>query len=200
VEEIKNKVALIEDTIRSLPQGKKFDRPAAVILLAPPGAGKFELAEKISHQFGFVHLQADKIQSLLAPKAGFFDNLDHVTDFALEVMIELVGRGCSPVLDRNVNKKGYREKFKLDIEAAGGELIELVIECPDEVNLKNISADNVDIQIGERPGHILDQDYYLYKKSLVEPPIGEVRYHIPCQYNEIDWERLVNFFKLKLGS
>lgn len=198
MEDIKNKPALIEDTIRSLPQGKEFGKPAAVIILAPPGAGKFELAEKIAKQFGFVHLQADKIQSLLAPRAGFFENLDHVTDFALDVMIELVKQGYSPVLDRNVNKKGYREKFKLDVEAAGGELIEVVIECPDEVNLKNISADNVDIQVGERAGHILDRDYYLYKKSLVEPPIGEVRYHIPCQYSEIDWERLVNFFKLKL--
>lgn len=198
MEDIKNKPALIEDTIRSLPQGKEFGKPAAVIILAPPGAGKFELAEKIAKQFGFVHIQADKIQSLLAPRAGFFENLDHVTDFALDVMIELVKQGYSPVLDRNVNKKGYREKFKLDVEAAGGELIEVVIECPDEVNLKNISADNVDIQVGERAGHILDRDYYLYKKSLVEPPIGEVRYHIPCQYNEIDWERLVNFFKLKL--
>lgn len=198
--EIPNRDALIADIIRTLPKGKNHPKPVAVILLAPPGAGKFELAERLSQELGFVHVEVDKIKSLLAPKSNIFENTDQVIELALDVMITLVSLGKSAVLDRNVNRKGYREKFKLDIENAGGEMVEVEIECPDDTALANISKDNLDVTVGEREGHILDREFFEFKKNQVEPPIGENRYKISCQYTKEDWQRLLNFLNLKLTS
>src|SRR5438105_2735906 len=125
MEQIANRQTLVADTIRTLKPGKKYARSIGVILLAPPGAGKWELATKLEQELGLVHIQVDALQHYLAPKIGFFDNANHVADFALEVMVELAGQGYSSVIDRNINKKGFREKFRLDLEAAGATLVEI---------------------------------------------------------------------------
>lgn len=200
MEQILNRDALIADVIRTLPRGKNYPRPVAVILLAPPGAGKFELAERLAEELGFVHIKVDQLKALLAPRADIFAPIDEVVDLALQVMVSLTSLGYSSVLDRNVNRKGYREKLKLDVENAGGGMVEIEIECPDEVALSGIEKDNLDITIGEREGHILDREFFEFKKNQVEPPIGENRYKISCQYAEEDWQRLLNFLHLKLTS
>lgn len=198
--EITNQTALIKDTIRTLKLGKIHPRAVAVILLAPPGAGKYELADRLEQELGLTHVKVDDLKHFLAPKSGVLDDLDFVTDFALAVMVELTRMGYSSVLDRNVNRKGYREKFKLDIKAVGGELVEIVINCPDDVAFGNIKADNSEFVGGEKEGNILDRSYWEFKKSQVEPPIGENRYELSCQYSPEDWQRLQGFLKLKLTS
>lgn len=200
MEPIANRDALLKDTVRILRRQRKFPRVVAVILLGSPGSGKFEIAERLDQELGLTHIPADKLLEFLAPRANLFDDLDRVTEFALEVMVDLGRDGYSSVLDRNVARKGYREKFKLDIEAVGGQLVEVEVICPDDVAFGNIVRDNHDIAIGERTGQILDRDYWLFKKSQVEPPIGENRYSLSCQYKEEDWERFLNFLKLKLTS
>ena len=195
-----NEDAIIKDTIRTLKLEKKFPKAVAVILLAPPGAGKYELADRLERELGITHLKVDEIKHYLAPRSGVFDSLDHVTEFALQVMTELVKSGYACVLDRNVNRKGYREKFKLDIEAAGGELVEVEIVCPDDVAFAGVRQDNSEYIGGEREGNILDRPLWEFKKSQVEPPIGENRYQISCQYTGQDWQRFTNFLKLKLTS
>lgn len=191
---------LLEDSIRTLRLEKKFDRPLGIVLLSPPGAGKWELADRLARERGFVHIEVDKLQHFLAPKAKFFDDLSHVESFALDLMVELASRGYSPVIDRNITRKGYREKFKFDLESVGGTLVEIEIICPDNLNMANIAKDNREITLGERQGFILDRAYYEFKKAQVEPPIGENTYKINCQYDETDWHRLLNFLKLKLTS
>jgi predicted kinase len=200
MQEIENLDILVRDAIRTIPRTKKFTNAIGVILLAPPGAGKSELAQRLSAELGLTHLKIDELQHYLAPKAGFFENLDHVTSFALKIMTELAKQGYSSVLDRNINKKGLREKARIDLEAVGGQLVEIVINCPDELNLRGVAHDNVDISIGERQGHIIDRAFYEFKKAQVEPPIGEHVYQINCDYDETGWLRLQNFLKLKLGE
>lgn len=200
MEPIANQDALIADTIRTLYHEKKYPKAVAVLLLASPGAGKYEIADRLQQELSLTHLKVPDLQHFLAPKAGIFDKIDYVTEFALEVMVFLASGGFSSVLDRNVNSKGLREKFKLDLESVGGELVEVEINCPDEVAFGNIGSDNRDITAGEREGIILDREFFEFKKNQVEPPIGENRYQLSCQYTPEEWQRLIGFLQLKLTA
>lgn len=197
---VSNKEALVQDILRTLSLPEVLTGKLAVLLIAAPGAGKSEIAHRLSSELKLIHLRGDEVRSYLEPDASAFDRLEQVSDLLLAAMVELTKQGYGSVLDRNVNKKGYREKFRLEIEAAGGQLVEIKIECPDEVAFRNLSQDNTDILTGEKQGNILDRQYYQFKKSQIEPPVGENTYQLNCQYSNSDWQTLINFLKLKLTS
>ncbi len=197
---LSNKDSLVQDTLRTLHFPDRQTGKLAILLLAAPGTGKFEIADRLEKELKLIHLRADEVRRYLKPDATTFDRLDQVSDLLLTVMVELTRRGYSSVLDRNVNRKGYREKFRLEVEAVGGRVVEIEIECPDEVAFGNLSQDNTDIVSGEHSGNILDRQYWEFKKSQLEPTTGEQTYKLSCQYSEDGWQTLVNFLKIKLTS
>jgi len=199
METISNKSVLIKDIIRTLPLDIKFPWVTSVIILAPPGAGQNLLAEKFSHDLGLVHLRLGSIQHYLAPKAGFFDNLEHVEQFTIDLIVELAKGGYSCILEGNINKRSDRELLRKRLRRLKATLSEVVIDCTEKQIRDQVIKENNEIQLGERSGHILDSQFMEYRRSKLEPPVGEERFSINCGFVEVDLIRLREFLKIKLG-
>lgn len=195
-----NQEVLVKDMIRTMriPQTHS-EKPVVIIFVGAPATGKTTFAQKLLPQISFAYFTNEQIDSYLSPHQNFFDSNQKTLDFSFEVIKELVRQKVSVIYDFSVDRVGDREKIKKEVETLGGQLIVVYMQCDDQEVFKRIQNTNINVMSGSKKGFILDQDYYLFKKSQIQSPLSENAFVVDCN-DEFASDRLVSLIQYKLTN
>lgn len=169
-----NQEVLIKDMIRTMSLPKvRYNHPVAIIFVGAPVTGKTTFAKRLVAQLPFAYFSNDQVESYLTPHVDFFDKHEVALNFSFELIKELVRQKTSVVFDFSIDNLLDRKKLKAEVEALAGILMVVYFECDEEEISRRIQGSNIRIIEGAKKGFVLDKDYYAFKKSKIQSPLGE---------------------------
>lgn len=195
-----NQEVLVKDMIRTMKLPTvRSDKPICVIFVGAPATGKTDFALKIASQMPLAYFSNEQIESYLTPHVNFFGNNDLTLNFSFEVIKELIKQKINVVFDFSIDRIVDRRKIRAAVEELGGQLMLLYMECSDEEVFRRIQSANVKIVEGSKKGFILDQDYYLFKKSKIQSPWSEDAFIVKSD-DRLAAEKFVSLIQSKLNN
>jgi hypothetical protein len=195
-----NQEVLVRDMVRTLKLPKvTHPRPIAVTFVGAPATGKTDFALKLSGQMSLVYFSNEQIESYLTPHVNFFGDNKLTLNFSFEVIKELIKQKISVVFDYSIDTISDRKKLRSEIESLGGQMLILFMECSDEEVFRRIQHSNVKIVEGIKKGFILNQDYYLFKKSKIQSPLSEDAFIVNCD-DRLAADKFISLIQSKLSS
>jgi adenylate kinase family enzyme len=195
-----NQDALVRDMIRTMKLPTiHHDTPGAVVFVGAPATGKTDFAKKLVAQLPLAYFSNEQIETYLMPHVSFFDDNQLTLEFSMKVITELLKQKVSVIYDFSIDKHKDREKLKEMIKEVGGQMLIVNMECEDEEVFHRIHSSNLRIVEGSRKGFILNQDYYLYKKSQIQSPLSEGAFTVKCE-DRYAIDRLVALMQNKLSN
>jgi len=164
---------LAEDNIRTLniPE-RKFPKPAAIILIGFPGAGKTTLTNSLAKTFPLALVSDEVMAHFLFPSQPTFlrHSQKEFLELAAKTIEKLILRGVSCIYDSNVKFKQDRSIIKQIVEASGGKYILVYLKISKEQALERVERENFQVSRGEKKGFIINKDLFQYDISSTELP------------------------------
>lgn len=175
----------------------KYNQPIAIIFVGAPASGKTTFAKKLLSQLPFAYFSSDQVESYLTPHVDFFDDHELILNFSFELIKQLVREKVSVIFDFSIDNLADRKKLKEAIESLGGILMIVYFESEDETIFRRIQSSNVHIVEGSKKGFVLDKDYYQFKKSKIQSPLGEGAFVVK-EDDDIALEKFVSLIHSKI--
>src|SRR3989344_2349999 len=172
---------LVKDMVRTMKLPKVHsEKPVVVVFVGAPASGKTDFAQKIISSMPLAYFSNEQVEDYLTPHVNFFGDDQITLQFSFAIIEELVKQKISVVYDYSIDKISDRKNLRNKVEALGGQVIILYMECRDEEIFHRLQKANVQIVEGTKKGFILNQDYYLFKKSKIQSPLSEDAFIVKC--------------------
>jgi predicted kinase len=114
-------------------------KPLLIATLGYPGSGKTYFSERFSKEFGFAHVNSDKVRSEMIENPTFAPKeMKRVFGFIHWVVEEFLKKGVSVIVDANLPRRIHRNAFAKSAKKCRADFIMLHVLTPVELAEKRL--------------------------------------------------------------